>query len=173
MDTWTFFFGFRGRINRAKYWLAMLIFLVIDVVLSLIGLAIGKGLAFQIASYGVDFAIFVATIAVSIKRLHDRDRSAWWLWLLYIVPVVLIVVGGFLLWSAAGSFGDAKDVSLFLLRLCVLAGIAFCTWGLVEIGFRRGTTGYNRFGADPLAKRPSVGAAVQQRVRSAGLRMSG
>ena len=173
MDTWTFFFGFRGRINRAKYWLAMLIFLIIDVVLSLIGLAVGKGVAFQIVSYGVNLVIFVSTIAVSIKRLHDRDRSAWWLLSLYIVPLLLIVVGGFLLWNATGSFGDARDVSLLLLRLCLLAGIAFCIWGLVEIGFRRGTTGYNRFGADPLAKRPSVGAAAQQRVRSAGFRMSG
>jgi len=171
MDTWMFFFGFRGRINRAKYWLAMLIFLVIDVVLSLIGFAVGKGVAFQIVSYGVNLAIFVSTVAVSIKRLHDRDRSAWWLLSLYIVPLLLIVVGGFL-WNATGSFGDAS-VSLLLLRLCLLGGIAFCIWGLVEIGFRRGTTGYNRFGVDPLAKRPSVGAAVQQRVRSAGLRMSG
>lgn len=152
MDAWTFFFGFRGRINRAKYWLALLIFLVIDVVLSLIGLAVGKGMAFQIVSYGVNLPIFVSTIAVSIKRLHDRDRSAWWFLLLYIVPVALIVVGGFLLWSVAGSFGDVRDVSLLLLRLCVLGGIAFCIWGQVEIGFRRGTAGYNRFGADPLAK---------------------
>lgn len=152
MDAWTLFFGFRGRINRAKYWLALLIFFIIDVVLALIGLGVGKGVAFQIVSCGVNMAIFVSMIAISIKRLHDRDRSAWWLLLLYIAPLLLIVVGGFLLWSLAGSFGDARDVSLLLLRLCVLGGIAFCIWGLVEIGFRRGTAGYNRFGTDPLAK---------------------
>ena len=153
MGTWTFFFDFRGRINRAKYWLALLIFLIVDVVLGLTGFAIGKGLAFHVASYGLNAAIFVSTIALSIKRLHDRDRSAWWLLSFYIVPLSIVVVGGFLLWTGAGSFGDVKDVSLLLLRVCVLGGVAFCIWGLAEIGFRRGTAGYNRFGPDPLARR--------------------
>jgi uncharacterized membrane protein YhaH (DUF805 family) len=153
MDAVTFFFGFRGRINRARYWLALLIFLVVDVVLSLVGLAVGKGLAFHAVSYGLNAAMFLSTIALSIKRLHDRDRSAWWLVSFYIVPLLIVVVGGFLLWYGAGSFGDVKDVSLLLLRVCVLGGVAFCIWGLAEIGFRRGTAGYNRFGPDPLARR--------------------
>ena len=153
MDTWTFFFDFRGRINRSRYWLALLIFLIVDVALSLIGLAVDKGLAFQVVSYGLNAAMFLSTIALSIKRLHDRDRSAWWLLSFYIVPALIVAVGGFLLWNAAGSFGDVKDVSLLLLRVCVLGGVTFCFWGLAEIGFRRGTTGYNRFGPDPLARR--------------------
>ncbi len=35
MDWWSFFSSVRGRINRAKYWLAILIFIV-DVVLGLL-----------------------------------------------------------------------------------------------------------------------------------------
>jgi hypothetical protein len=44
-----------------------------------------------------------------------------------------------------------------------MAAIALAIWGQVEIGFRRGTSGYNRFGADPLARkpRPAAGAAAQ------------
>jgi len=34
------FFSFRGRINRAKYWLAVLIIFIFDIVLSLLGFAI-------------------------------------------------------------------------------------------------------------------------------------
>lgn len=172
MDAWTFFFGFRGRINRAKYWLALLIFCIVDVVLSLVGLAVGKDLAFQkdlpfqIVSSAVNFAIFVSTLAVGVKRLHDRDRSAWWLLLFYVGPFLVALSGWLLLWATAGSFGDARLVSLFMLRLCLMGGIALAIWGSVEIGFRRGTTGYNRFGADPLAKkprppRPLAGSAVQ------------
>jgi uncharacterized membrane protein YhaH (DUF805 family) len=123
--------------------------------------------AFQVVSYGVNLAIFVSTIAVGVKRLHDRDRSAWWLLLFYMGPALVALAGGALLWSAFGSFGDARDVALFLLRLCLLGGFALGIWGLVEIGFRRGTKGYNRFGADPLAKKPRrlVGAAAQQPAR--------
>lgn len=163
MDAWTLFFGFRGRINRAKYWLALLILFTADVVLSLLGFAFGKGITLQIVSYAVNFAIFVSTIALGIKRLHDRDRSAWWLLLFYIGPFLVGITGWLLLWATAGSFGDVRVVSLFMLRLCLMGGIALAIWGQVEIGFRRGTTGYNRFGADPLAKRPRplVGAAAR------------
>lgn len=166
MDAWTFLFGFRGRINRAKYWLALLLFSIVGVALGLIGLAVGKGLPFQIVSSTVNVAIFVSTLAVGVKRLHDRDRSAWWLFLFYIGPLLIGLAGWSLVWATAGSFGDVRVVSLFALRLCLMAGIALAVWGQAEIGFRRGTTGYNRFGADPLAKklrppRPLAGAAAQ------------
>jgi len=41
MDWWAFFFSFRGRINRAKYWLALLIFSIVGAVQGLGGLAFG------------------------------------------------------------------------------------------------------------------------------------
>jgi uncharacterized membrane protein YhaH (DUF805 family) len=152
MDTWTLFFGFRGRISRAKYWLALLILFTADGVLGLLGFATGRGVAFQIVSDAVNLAIFVSTLALGVKRLHDRDRSAWWLCLFYIGPFLVGFSGWGLVWATAGSFGDARLVALFLLRLCLLAGLALALWGAVEVGFRRGTAGYNRFGADPLAK---------------------
>jgi uncharacterized membrane protein YhaH (DUF805 family) len=166
MDALTFFFGFRGRINRAKYWLALLILCVVDVALGLVGLAVGKGVAFQTVNSAVNLAIFVSTLAVGVKRLHDRDRSAWWLLLFYVGPFLVALSGWLLLWATAGSSCDVRVLSLFMLRLCLMAGIALAIWGQVEIGFRRGTTGYNRFGADPLAKkprppRPLAGVAAQ------------
>jgi len=57
------------------------------------------------------------------------------------------------MWGAAGAVGMTVDVSLLLLKLCILGGIAIGIWGFVEIGCLRGTPGYNRFGADPLPRR--------------------
>jgi uncharacterized membrane protein YhaH (DUF805 family) len=144
------FFSFRGRINRAKFWLAVLIIFVADIVLGLIGWVLGNDVAFQILSFVVNLAVFIAGIAVCIKRLHDRDRSAWWLLLFYAGPGVFIVIGGFILWAFADAVGMAAQWSYLLLRLCILGGFALGIWGLMEIGCRRGTAGYNRFGPDPL-----------------------
>jgi uncharacterized membrane protein YhaH (DUF805 family) len=152
MDAWTFFFGFRGRINRAKYWLALLIFFVANVVLFLLGWALGNGAAFHIVSDLVNLAIFASSLAVGVRRVHDRDRSAWWLFLFYIAPGLFALPALALIWAATGSFGDARVLSLLLLRLCLVGAFALAIWGVVELGFLRGTTGYNRFGADPLAK---------------------
>ncbi len=105
MDWRALLFSFRGRINRAKYWLALLVFLVADIVLELVGWALVDGVTFQVLSSVVNLAVFIATIAVCIKRLHDRDRSGWWLMLFYAGPFVFVLIGGFLFWAAAGAVG--------------------------------------------------------------------
>jgi uncharacterized membrane protein YhaH (DUF805 family) len=129
-------FGFSGRLNRAKYWLVVVVNLVV-----LIGLGI---VAFYVVGtpplWGV-FALVALVLAVSglaigVKRLHDRDKSAWWLLLFYLGPSVLSSLGGL--------FGDAGAI------LFGLASLALSIWTLVELGCLRGTDGPNRYGPDPL-----------------------
>ena len=100
MDWQSLFFSFRGRINRARYWLALLVFLVLDIVLGLVGWVLGNAVAFQILSSVVNLAVFISGIAVCIKRLHDRDRSGWWLMLFYFGTFVFVLMGGFLFWAS-------------------------------------------------------------------------
>ena len=152
MDWQSLLFSFRGRINRAKYWLAVLVFVVADAALGLLGWVLDNGLAFQILSFVVNLAVLIASIAVCIKRLHDRDRSGWWLLLFYAGPVAVALIGGFIFWAAADTVGMSAEWSYLGLRLCLLGGIALAIWGFVEIGCRRGTAGYNRFGPDPLKR---------------------
>jgi uncharacterized membrane protein YhaH (DUF805 family) len=154
MDWWSFFFSFRGRINRAKYWLALLIFTIVGMVQGLVGFALGNAVLFQIFNFLIDLAVLVASIALGIKRLHDRDRSAWWLLLFYLGPVVFAGAGGAIMWAGASSVGMTEDWSLFP-RLCLIGGFTLGIWGLVEIGFLRGSAGYNRFGPNPLGKHQS------------------
>ena len=130
----------------------MLVFLVADIVLELIGWTTGDGVTFRFLSLVVNPAVLAATVAVAIKRLHDRDRSGWWLLLFYGGPGVVIVVGGFIFWAAADTVGMAAAWANLGLRLCLLGGFALTIWGFVEIGCRRGTAGYNRFGPDPLKR---------------------
>ena len=147
------FFSFRGRINRAKFWLACLIFFGVDVVLLPIDLVAGNSMIFRGFDALVNLALFVSGLAVAAKRLHDRDRSAWWLVLFYFGPTVFIVAAGGIMWASADAIGMTKDTSLLLLKLCILGGVAIGLWGFVEIGCLRGTAGYNRFGPDPLPRR--------------------
>ena len=165
IELWELLFGFRGRINRARYWLALTILCGAAMVVSLFGYAAGETLAFRVFSHAFNLAVFLATIAVGIKRLHDRDRSGWWLAVFYIGPLLVAAAGGLLLWTAAGSLSDGRYVALFLLRLCFVGAFALALWGVVETGFLRGTTGYNRFGADPLAGRPRRRIRAVQRAR--------
>src|SRR6202043_1645827 len=106
-------------LNRARFWLASIVLIVVGLVLSPIPalswvlietsplsfavlIAVKGWSVIPIASAGLLFVSFVfllvscaillvsfAWLAVAIKRLHDRDKSAWWLLLFYIVPAIL------------------------------------------------------------------------------------
>jgi uncharacterized membrane protein YhaH (DUF805 family) len=76
--------------------------------------------------------------AASIKRLHDRDNSGWWMVPFFIAPGLFR--------QFEDRLGDSDAVAFLGLVVSIL-----CIWGFVEIFYLRGTRGPNRFGPDPLA----------------------
>jgi uncharacterized membrane protein YhaH (DUF805 family) len=139
-------FSFSGRLNRKPYWLTTLcIVLVLIVVMILVfamggaGLATGdfSGLGALLIIIALAYIPFLwIGLAISAKRLHDRNKSAWWLLLFYLVPAILQGIG-----EQLGTAG----------LILTLAGLGISIWALVEIGFLRGTVGPNQYGPDPLS----------------------
>ena len=119
-------FSFRGRVNRAKFWLVGLALLVAELILVaiLFGSTVTSGDPEQIAAAmgpidGIVLFVFAVlafwiSLAIAVKRFHDRNKTGWW------VLIVLVPVIGHL-------------------------------WYLIECGFLRGTIGPNTYGPDPLA----------------------
>ena len=120
MDWTWYLFGFKGRINRAKYWLAGLVIVCLDDLLcgwltactsrhrlarqansrsdfdidDIFRLARSGGLArhrarrlptLLIKAIGTALFLWIY-LATSIKRLHDRDRSGWWIVPFFFIP---------------------------------------------------------------------------------------
>jgi uncharacterized membrane protein YhaH (DUF805 family) len=92
-------FGFRGRITRAKFWLVALAIFVVELILFA---ALGGNAAMwanpqaALAAIGpvagIVFLIFGVVVtwislAVAVKRFHDRDKTGWWM-LIVFVPVI-------------------------------------------------------------------------------------
>jgi len=81
---------FSGRSRRKEYWMFVLFYVMVFVVLSILeGIT---GLRGTVGPYGPLTALFglaliVPSIAVGIRRLHDTDRSGWWI-LIALVPLV-------------------------------------------------------------------------------------
>jgi uncharacterized membrane protein YhaH (DUF805 family) len=79
---------FSGRARREEYWMFLLFNIIIDLVLGGIeGLAGGPGILGIIYS----LAVLIPSIAVSVRRLHDTDRSGWWL-LIGLIPLIGAIV---------------------------------------------------------------------------------
>jgi uncharacterized membrane protein YhaH (DUF805 family) len=140
-------FGFTGRINRAKYWLAALIYFIIGLVMATIGYFAEEAPAFQILNAVVSIGTLISSIAVGLKRLHDRDKSGWWLLLFYLVPSLLAGIGAIAFFYGVGAEAAGGMISGAIIWAL---GFAVLVWAFVELGCLRGTPGPNRFGPDPL-----------------------
>jgi len=97
------FFDFETRSQRSAYWYWTLFVLLVGLVTGFIDIVIfGPGVSiFNILS---SLVLLIPGLAVSVRRLHDIDRSGWWL-LLALIPVI----GWFVLiyWAVqAGTDGD-------------------------------------------------------------------
>jgi uncharacterized membrane protein YhaH (DUF805 family) len=141
------FFGFKGRINRGKYWLAILIFVIVGLVMGTISYIADQALPAQLLSIIVNIGLFISGLAVGIKRLHDRDKSGWWLLLFYLLPSLLFGAGAGLFIYGIGEEAASGVIGGGVLYVL---GLAALIWAIVELGCLRGTLGPNRFGPDPL-----------------------
>jgi uncharacterized membrane protein YhaH (DUF805 family) len=157
-------FDVRGRINRARYWrtivtvvvvLAMLLIAFWVYALSIPGAYENGGptpfphdplgIAGAVLWFAVLALALAAGFAATIRRLHDRNMSWWWILILVIVPD--------LLYGGAQYLTDAiVDMNAGVAYAMRIAAIGLSLWAIVELGFLPGTAGSNRFGPDPLRR---------------------
>jgi uncharacterized membrane protein YhaH (DUF805 family) len=81
---------FDGRARRQEYWYFMLFYVLAVVALAIVDNVIGMfNLEAGIGLLGAIFilATAVPTLAVTVRRLHDTDRSGWWI-MLEFIPIV-------------------------------------------------------------------------------------
>lgn len=85
---------FSGRARRKEYWYFFLFNIVISIVLAIIDSITGSfspetGMGVFGGIYAL--AVLIPGIAVSVRRLHDTDRSGWWL-LIGLIPLIGAIV---------------------------------------------------------------------------------
>jgi uncharacterized membrane protein YhaH (DUF805 family) len=80
---------FQGRSARSEFWWFVLFYFLLGLAVGTVG-AISETLG-GILNIVVWLALLVPSLAVSIRRLHDTDRSGWWI-LLYLLPVIGTIV---------------------------------------------------------------------------------
>jgi uncharacterized membrane protein YhaH (DUF805 family) len=157
---------FSGRATRREFWMWVLFYILCVIVLSILdgllglgghtsygeshyggpgmtGYGYGAGVRGGILTWIFVIAVLIPNIAVAVRRLHDTDRSGWWL-LVWLVPYVigLGVIGA----GAAGAGSGLLMIGGLLAFVGFVGAIVLLVWYCM-----RGTRGPNRFGPDPLA----------------------
>lgn len=158
---------FRGRSSRAEFWwftlFAVIIYAVIWLLMvgslgsmaaagpeqsasSMIGLFGGVGIVFGLFW----LALIIPTIAVQVRRLHDQNRSGWWVGAFYLLYVTYMVM----LFGTIASTGgdpDAAPQSVSMVAGIGIIALLMFVYMIVLLVFycMPGTKGPNRFGEDP------------------------
>ncbi len=91
--------GFKGyvvwnaRSTRAEYWWWTLFVIIVSIVASILDSIIFGGQFGSVAPISsiTALALFLPGLSVWIRRLHDTDRSGWWVWL-GLIPIVGLIV---------------------------------------------------------------------------------
>jgi uncharacterized membrane protein YhaH (DUF805 family) len=161
------YFDFKGRSRRKEYWMYTLFVVIVSIVLSILDTVLGLGgsatgdadltgtsagasgaVSGGLLSNIFSLATIIPSLAVGVRRLHDTDRSGWWI----LLPLGPIVIGAILMgasFMSAMSGGSAGFSGIALFGMIMLLGGFACAILLLVWYCTAGTPGPNRFGEDP------------------------
>lgn len=133
---------FSGRAPRAEYWWFYLFYMVFVLVLQLL-----TSISPIFGLLGIAMlALVIPMLAVGVRRLHDIDRTGWWL----LAPIVPYGFGVAMMSTAFFTNPEGAAASGGLGAGMIFFGIGFIL-ALVIFVFTLlpGTRGENRYGPDP------------------------
>lgn len=158
---------FSGRSSRAELWWFMLFMLIMFMVMwfvmvgSIGGLAsmasepstgalgaLGGGLIIFVL---FSLAIIIPSIAVQVRRLHDTNRSGWWLGGYYLLYALYMAMAFSTFMSAATDPTAAAEPNMGAFGMTMILGLALFVYMIVLLVFYvlPGTPGPNNYGPDP------------------------
>jgi len=138
MDWIYLFTSLNGRISRQTFWIGFAFLAAAELA--------NSSLAYVIESERLraipDLALTYLEFALATKRANDRNLPPWVVALFFGINTALDL---FILFT--GSFDPESPIAEIITLPFAILGVIL----LIELGFRRGTDGPNRYGPDPLA----------------------
>ena len=152
---------FSGRSRRTEYWMFVLFQILLGVafwvLLAIVGggalmsagdpsamAAAGGAVMIIFALYSlVSLALVIPGIAVGVRRLHDTDRTGWWI-LAPLAGYVLMFIGAAMAASSPDNPGVGGIIAMVGMVAVIGLGLTLFVFLLLE-----GTRGPNKYGPDP------------------------
>lgn len=145
------YFIFKGRARRSEFWYWVLFTLLAALILSKIDGFVFDGEVERISPFYTMFtlATFIPGLAVSWRRLHDINRSGWWIgggFLIFSLWIFLLLRG-----AARLTLGVPSNLANYLNEISIAGIMLILIWSLIVLIFYCMDTkaGDNRFGQDP------------------------
>lgn len=83
---------FNGRARRSELWWFVLFSLLVSIAIGMLGV-VSDTLA-GILNFVVGLALLIPSLSVGVRRLHDTDRTGWWIlvWLIPLIGWIILIV---------------------------------------------------------------------------------
>jgi len=112
------YFDFSGRSRRKEYWMFFLFYLAVYIVAGILDVQLGFATTTSTSEFTdtgasasfnmqggilttiVALAFLIPNIALAVRRMHDNDKSGWWI----LVPIYNIIV----IWFMEGTRGPNR-----------------------------------------------------------------
>lgn len=132
---------FSGRANRAEFWWFTLFNFLAGILAALIPFG---GLYSLVA--------LIPGMAVTVRRLHDTNRSGWWYFSELIVVLVVLIFSIPFGISLAATGSTTAETGAFMLVFLGLFVLYLVVWTILLIVFwcLPGTDGENKYGKKPV-----------------------
>lgn len=77
---------FSGRAPRSEFWFFQLFCTIVGIISAILDKTVLQDYSLGQTHQGVlgliqNIVLFIPSLAVAIRRLHDVNRSGWWLWI--------------------------------------------------------------------------------------------
>jgi uncharacterized membrane protein YhaH (DUF805 family) len=92
MDWNYVFLNFQGRLNRQPFWIATLVLWLLSMGVTFVtSILFGSQSAVTtFVQAVVALVLLIPSLAVAVKRYHDRDKSGWWI-LIVFIPIIGLI----------------------------------------------------------------------------------
>jgi uncharacterized membrane protein YhaH (DUF805 family) len=88
------YIDFSGRSSRSEYWYFYLLYLIGIICLGFLDSALFPGNKWQPLSLAFALVLMLPSLALGARRLHDINRTGWWLllWILPFIGMIIIII---------------------------------------------------------------------------------
>lgn len=97
---------FSGRACRSEYWYWTLFTIIVSIVLSLVDASLFASEQYGMLSLIFSLVVFIPGLAVTVRRLHDVNKSGWW-FLIVLIPLLGVLL--LLYWEVLKGTEGAND----------------------------------------------------------------
>ena len=180
---------FNGRSRRSEYWLWALFLFLVNSALSILQFSMmgsmaamhgtahsdaamastmGTGMIIGLIRLVVALGLLLPSIAVAVRRMHDINRTGWWIVLpntVFVISLIVVIslTGADFIKQASQANAASGDTSAMMgfffsmMRAFMWVLLPTLAAKVVTFVFRvtEGTRGPNRYGPDPKGSAPT------------------